>query len=143
MSMYALNHRLITYHILRFIEILPDEVRELSRKGQILQKPKDAIKDPYILEFLGLSEDSSYSENELEQRIIEKLEHFLLELGNGFTFVTRQKRITFDEKHFWIDLVFYNRILKSFVLMENRGAYSNTSSIFSNRTWSGFSLRIT
>lgn len=93
-------------------------VRELSRKGQILQKPKDAIKDPYILEFLGLPEDSSYSENELEQRIIEKLEHFLLELGNGFTFVARQKRITFDEKHFYIDLVFYNRILRSFVIVD-------------------------
>jgi len=93
-------------------------VSELSQKGQILQKPKDAIKDPYILEFLGLPEDTSYSENELEQRIIDKLEHFLLELGNGFTFVARQKRITFDEKHFWIDLVFYNRILRSFVLVD-------------------------
>lgn len=93
-------------------------VRELSQKGQILQKPADAIKDPYILEFLGLPEDSSYSENELEQEIIDKLEHFLLELGNEFTFVARQKRITFDEKHFWIDLVFYNRILKSSVLVD-------------------------
>lgn len=95
-----------------------EEVIELSQKGQLIQKPKDAIKDPYILEFLGLPEHSSYSENDLEQRIIDKLEQFLLELGNGFAFVARQKRITFDEKHFWIDLVFYNRILKSFVLID-------------------------
>lgn len=95
-----------------------DKVKELSEKGLILEKPKDAVKDPYILEFLGLPEHSSYSENQLEQEIIDKLEHFLLELGNGFTFVARQKRISFDEKHFWIDLVFYNRFLKCFVLID-------------------------
>src|SRR5690554_3363931 len=91
-----------------------NKVKELSEKGLILEKPKDAIKDPYILEFIGLPEQSAYSENQLEEEIINKLEHFLLELGNGFTFVARQKRISFDDKHFWIDLVFYNRILKSF-----------------------------
>jgi predicted nuclease of restriction endonuclease-like (RecB) superfamily len=74
--------------------------------------------DPYILEFIGLPEHSEYSESELEQEIIDKLEHFLLELGNGFTFVARQKRISFDDKHFRIDLVFYNRILKCFVLID-------------------------
>src|SRR5690606_15705022 len=95
-----------------------DKVKELSEKGLIIEKPKDAIKDPYILEFIGLPEQSVYSENQLEEEIINKLEHFLLELGNGFTFVARQKRISFDDKHFWIDLVFYNRILKSFVLID-------------------------
>jgi predicted nuclease of restriction endonuclease-like (RecB) superfamily len=95
-----------------------DEVKELSEKGLVLEKPKDAIKDPYILEFIGLPEHTKYSESQLEQEIIDKLEHFLLELGNGFTFVARQKRITFDDKHFRIDLVFYNRILKCFVLID-------------------------
>lgn len=95
-----------------------EEILELSTKGQILEKPKDAIKDPYILEFLGLPDEKSYSENELEQKLIDKLEHFLLELGTGFTFVARQNRISFEEKHFKIDLVFYNRILKCFVLID-------------------------
>jgi predicted nuclease of restriction endonuclease-like (RecB) superfamily len=95
-----------------------DKTKELSEKGLIFEKPKDAIKDPYILEFIGLPEHTEYSESELEQEIIDKLEHFLLELGNGFTFVSRQKRITFDDKHFRIDLVFYNRLLKCFVLID-------------------------
>ena len=95
-----------------------EEIIQLSEKGQIFEKPKDLIKDPYILEFLGLPERSKYSENDLESGLIDKLEHFLLELGTGFTFVARQNRITFDEKHFKIDLVFYNRILKCFVLID-------------------------
>lgn len=95
-----------------------EKVKELSEKGLVLEKPKDAIKDPYILEFIGLPEHSSYSESDLEQELIDKLEQFLLELGNGFTFVARQKRISFDDKHFRIDLVFYNRILKCFVLID-------------------------
>lgn len=95
-----------------------EEIIQLSEKGQIIEKPRDLIKDPYILEFLGLSEKSTYSENDLESELIDKLEHFLLELGQGFTFVSRQKRISFDEKQFRIDLVFYNRILKCFVLID-------------------------
>jgi len=87
------------------------QVLRLSKEGQLLEKPEDIIKDPYILEFIGLPEKSAYSESELEQKLIEKLEHFILELGNGFTFVARQDRISFDDKHFRIDLVFYNRIL--------------------------------
>ncbi len=90
----------------------------MSEKGLIIEKPKDAIKDPYVLEFIGLPERPSYTESDLEQKLIDKLEHFLLELGTGFTFVARQKRITFDEKHFRIDLVFYNRILKCFILID-------------------------
>ncbi len=93
-------------------------ILKLSEQGQIIEKPKDIIKDPYILEFLGLPELHQYSESELEEEIINKLEHFLLELGHGFTFVARQQRITFDDKHFRIDLVFFNRILKSFVLID-------------------------
>jgi predicted nuclease of restriction endonuclease-like (RecB) superfamily len=93
-------------------------VKELSEKGQIIEKPKDALKDPYILEFVGLPENKTYSETELEQKLIDKLEHFLLELGKGYAFIARQKRITIDEKHFRVDLVFYNRILKSFVLID-------------------------
>ncbi len=93
-------------------------ILKLSEKGQIIEKPKDIIKDPYILEFLGLPELHQYSESELEEEIINKLEHFLLELGHGFAFIARQKRISFDDKHFRIDLVFYNRVLKCFVLID-------------------------
>lgn len=94
------------------------KVKELSLNGQVVQTVQDLIKDPYILEFVGLPELSVYSESELEQKLIDKLEHFLLELGKGFTFVARQKRITIDEKHFKVDLVFYNRLLKSFVVID-------------------------
>ena len=94
------------------------EIEKLSQEGQIIVKPSDAIKDPYILEFVGLEDRNTYSENDLESELINRLEDFLLELGKGFTFVGRQKRISFEEKHFRIDLVFYNRILKSFVLID-------------------------
>jgi predicted nuclease of restriction endonuclease-like (RecB) superfamily len=93
-------------------------ILKLSEEGQIVEKPKDLIKDPYILEFLGLPELNQYSESQLEEEIINKLEHFLLELGHGFAFVARQQRISFDDKHFYIDLVFYNRVLRSFVLID-------------------------
>ena len=93
-------------------------VKELSKKGQIIEKAKDSLKDPYILEFIGLPENNKYSENELEQKIIDKLEHFLLELGKGYTFVGRQVRFTFDEEHFRVDLVFYNRLLRCFVVID-------------------------
>ena len=93
-------------------------VKALNEKGQIITKPSDAVKDPYILEFLGLKEDTRYSESELEQAIIDKIEHFLLELGKGFAFVGRQQRFTFSEKHFFVDLVFYNRLLRCFVVID-------------------------
>lgn len=95
-----------------------EKVKSLALKGQIIEKPEDIVKDPYILEFLGLEEQNSYSENKLETEIINNLEKFLLELGKGFTFVGRQVRFTFDEKHFRVDLVFYNRLLKCFVLID-------------------------
>jgi predicted nuclease of restriction endonuclease-like (RecB) superfamily len=93
-------------------------INELSKKGQIIDKPEDTIKDPYVLEFLGLPEENKYSESELEQEIIDKLEHFLLELGKGFTFVGRQVRFTFEDEHYRVDLVFYNRLLQCFVLID-------------------------
>lgn len=80
--------------------------------------PTDIVKDPYILEFLGLEQHKKYSESEMEQAIIDKIEHFLLELGKWFTFVGRQQRFTFDEENFFVDLVFYNRLLKCFVLID-------------------------
>lgn len=94
------------------------KIIELSQKGQIIEKPSDIVKDPYILEFLGLEERPNYSESELETEIINKLEMFLLELGKGFTFVGRQVRFTFEERHFRVDLVFYNRLLRCFVLID-------------------------
>lgn len=93
-------------------------VLELSRRGQVLSKPEDVIKDPYVLEFLGLEERERYSETELESRIIEHVEQFILEMGKGFIRVGRQVRFTFQEKHFRVDLVFYNRILRCFVLVD-------------------------
>jgi len=93
-------------------------VKSLAEKGQLLTLPTDAVKDPYILEFLGLDEKAKYSESDLEAAIIDKIEHFLLELGKGFLFEARQKRFTFDEQHFFVDLVFYNRLLKCYVLID-------------------------
>ncbi len=93
-------------------------VRKLAKEGQVVSKPEDMLKEPYVLEFLGLDENVKYSESELESAIIDKLEHFLLELGKGFLFETRQKRFTFDEDHFFVDLVFYNRLLKCYVLID-------------------------
>ena len=80
--------------------------------------PEDIIRDPYVLEFLGLSPNDDFYESDLEQALITHLQKFLLELGRGFSFVARQKRITFDGRHFRIDLVFYNYILKCFVLID-------------------------
>ena len=93
-------------------------VTQLAQKGQIIENPLDIIKDPYILEFLNLPEQHQYSENDLETAIIDKLAHFLLELGKGFTFVGRQVRFTFDEKQYKVDLVFFNRLLKCFVVLD-------------------------
>ena len=95
-----------------------DGVKQLAEQGQIVEKPIDVLKDPYILEFLELKEHYRYSEDDLEAEIIDKLEHFLLELGKGFTFVGRQVRFTFDEKHYKVDLVFYNRLLRCFVVID-------------------------
>ena len=93
-----------------------DKIYRLALEGQTIETPQDAVKDPYVLEFLGLPELPEYSESELESRIIDHLQQFLLELGTGFAFVGRQVRFTFDEEHFMVDLVFYNRLLRCFVL---------------------------
>lgn len=95
-----------------------DKVYRLALEGQKVETAKDAIKDPYVLEFLGLKELPEYSESELESRIIDNLQQFLLELGTGFAFIGRQVRFTFDEEHFMVDLVFYNRLLRCFVLFD-------------------------
>ncbi len=89
-----------------------------AKEGQIIRESKDLFKDPLVLEFLGLGEQSSYSETELETAIINQIENFMLELGKGFFFGGRQVRFTFDEEHFFVDLVFYNRLLKCFVLID-------------------------
>ena len=82
------------------------------------KRPEDIIRDPYVLEFLGLEPNAAFYESDLEQALIDHLQKFLLELGRGFSFVSRQKRFTFDGRHFYIDLVFYNYILKCFVLID-------------------------
>ena len=94
------------------------DILKISKKGQTIKQAEDIIKEPYVLEFLGIPENHSYSEQELEQKIIDNLQMFLLELGKGFTFVKRQFRISFRNKHFYVDLVFYHRILKCFVLID-------------------------
>ncbi len=93
-------------------------ILELSEKGFIPQKTDDLVKDPYILEFLGIQEEQKFTEKELEQKAIENLQKFLLELGKGFSFVARQYRISIANTHYYIDLVFYHRILKCFVLID-------------------------
>jgi len=95
-----------------------DGVRALALRGQVVEKPADLLRDPYVLEFLGLEKRPRYSESDLEARIIDKLEHFLLELGKGFLFEGRQRRFTFDDEHYYVDLVFYNRLLRCFVLVD-------------------------
>lgn len=94
------------------------EVMRLSTEGQTIEKPSDIIKNPITLEFLGLKPDTIYTESKLEQAIISKMQSFLLEMGKGFLFEARQKRFTFDEKHFYVDLVFYNRLLQCYVLVD-------------------------
>jgi predicted nuclease of restriction endonuclease-like (RecB) superfamily len=95
-----------------------DEILKLASEGQVAEKPDDVVKDIYVLEFLKIPEPSYYSESDLETRIIENLQSFLLELGKGFTFVGRQYRITINNVNYHVDLVFYHRILKCFVLID-------------------------
>jgi len=94
------------------------EIRRLATEGQVVEKAADLIKNPLVLEFLGLTEHPHYSEEDLESAIIDQLESFLLELGKGFLFEARQKRFTFDNDHFFVDLVFYNRLLRCYVLID-------------------------
>jgi len=93
-------------------------IARLALEGQHVATPGDMLKEPYVLEFLGLQESEKYTEAELEGAIITRLEEFLLELGKGFLFEARQKRFTFDEEHYFVDLVFYNRLLRCYVLID-------------------------
>lgn len=95
-----------------------DEVMKLANEGLTITKPEDILKNPLSLEFLGLEEKAPYSESDIEHAIISKLQDFLLEFGKGFLFEARQKRFTFDEQHFFVDLVFYNRLLQCYVLID-------------------------
>ncbi len=93
-------------------------VKQLSVKGIVVNKPEDLVKDPYVLEFLGLKENEKYLESDIETALLGKLKDFLLELGKGFSFVARQKRISVDGDHYYVDLVFYNYLLRCFVLID-------------------------
>ena len=94
------------------------KVLELSEKGQIIKTGKDLVKDPFVLEFLDIKENTDYLESDLEKNIIEHLKEFLLELGKGFSYVGNQVRLTLEEDHFYPDLVFYNRLLRCFVIID-------------------------
>lgn len=95
-----------------------DKVVRMAKEGEIIEKPADIIKNPVTLEFLGLKPDAAYSETKLENAIIDKMQTFLLEIGKGFLFEARQKRFTFDEDNFYVDLVFYNRLIQCYVLID-------------------------
>ena len=95
-----------------------DEIMRLAREGQTIEKPADIIKDPLVLDFMGLKPDASYTETAIESAIIDKLQQFLMEMGKGFLFEARQKRFTFEERHFFVDLVLYNRLLQCYVLVD-------------------------
>ncbi|MDI9604742.1 MAG: DUF1016 domain-containing protein [Bacteroidota bacterium] len=95
-----------------------EEVLSLSQQGQEVQNPQDIVKDPFVLEFVGIPEKQVYREEELENRLITNLQDFLLELGKGFAFVGRQYKINIGSQYFYVDLVFYHRILKCFVLID-------------------------
>ena len=95
-----------------------EKVLELAEKGQVLESSKDLVKDPFVLEFLDIKENTDYLESNLEKNILEHLKEFLLELGKGFSFVGNQVRLTLEEDHFYSDLVFYNRILRCFVIID-------------------------
>jgi predicted nuclease of restriction endonuclease-like (RecB) superfamily len=133
-------------------------IRKLAKEGQVIVRPEDLLKEPIVLEFLGLEEKSGYSENDLEQAIIDRLEHFLLELGKGFLFEARQKRFTFDEDHYFVDAcpvryqlrqpksetsayltgsIFYNRLLRCYVIIDLHPVrYPHQSRIAHRTPWS-------
>ena len=93
-------------------------IRKLAKEGQRISRPEDLLKEPMVLEFLGLEEQHRFSESELEAAIINQIERFLLEMGKGFLFQSRQRRFTFDDENYWVDLVFYNRLLRCYVLID-------------------------
>ncbi|MGB1283122.1 MAG: PDDEXK nuclease domain-containing protein [Polaribacter sp.] len=104
-----------------------EKVIELSKKGQELNKPEDIVKSPYVFEFLGIPENKSLVEKELEYKLVRHIEDFLLELGKGFMFVGSQQRVTINNTHYYVDMVFYNKILKSYILIELKTTKLNIS----------------
>ena len=117
-SVRQLERQIVTFYYERLLASQNKE--SVSKEIETLEKvePKNIIRDPYVLEFLGLEGNTNFYEKDLEQAIINHLQKFLLELGRGFSFVARQQKITFDGRHFFIDLVFYNYILKCFVIID-------------------------
>lgn len=113
----ALYHRIL-------LSTDKDKIERLSTVGQVIEQSSDLVKDPYVLEFLGLEEKSEYSENDLETRLIDNLQSFLLELGTGYTFVARQKRFTFHEEHFRVDLAVYVKLPDGFYISTPVGHYN-------------------
>jgi predicted nuclease of restriction endonuclease-like (RecB) superfamily len=115
----ALERQINSFYYERILSSKDKEpvIKEAKEKTAKI-KPENILKDPYVLEFLDLKDRASYRESELEQALIDKLQEFLLELGRGFSFIGRQKRITAENEHFFIDMVFYNYILKCFVLID-------------------------
>lgn len=99
-------------------EASKEKVISMAMKGNDIAKPADIIRDPYVFEFLGLPEDKPFLESDLEKALVEQIEKFLLELGRGFMFVGTQQRITLGNHHYYVDMVFYNKILRSYVLIE-------------------------
>lgn len=109
-------------HTLLFARLLKSRdkagVLAMARRGQVIERPTDALKDPYVLDFLDLPDSGKLHESDLEAAIIRQLQDFLLELGKGFAFVARQKRLAYEDEHFYVDLVFYNIILKCYLLID-------------------------
>ena len=99
-------------------DVNKQKVLDLALKGNEIANPQDIVKDPYVFEFLGLPEDKPMMESDLEEALVRQIEKFLLELGKGFMFVGTQQRVTFGNVHYYVDMVFYNKILKSYVLIE-------------------------
>ncbi|MBE6641610.1 MAG: DUF1016 domain-containing protein [Ruminococcaceae bacterium] len=99
-------------------EVNKEKALSLALKGNEITKPEDIIRDPYVFEFLGLPEDKPFLESDLEKALVEQIEKFLLELGRGFMFVGTQQRVTLGNNHYYVDMVFYNKILRSYVLIE-------------------------
>ena len=95
-----------------------EQVLALALHGNELSKPADVIRDPYVFEFLGLPEDKTFLESDLERALVQQIEKFLLELGRGFMFVGTQQRVTLNNTHYYVDMVFYNKILRAYVLIE-------------------------
>lgn len=117
----AVNNELLTAYerlLLSEENIDKEKVLALKRKGRSYSKPGDVLKDPYVLEFLGIPQNDPMLEKNIEKAILRKIKMFLLELGRGFMFVGSQQRITLGNVHYYVDMVFYNRILKAYVLID-------------------------